>query len=424
MDAALEDYRIAMRDTMRLNRLSAILDPPAPVPVVADRVVLALSELFAADVVVLLLAASPGSRDLRTLAAIGLPEGPGEAPFSGDEDGYAATVMRGRGPLRVDAAREDPRMDARLRVLGAETAVWLPIPGSHAALGAFVLARCGPVPFSRSDGDLLIAMAYRVALVLERAAAEEERARLAAMVRQAEKSESLQRMAGAIAHHINNKLTAVLGHLDLAAFTMAAGGDPSDQIRHGIEATQKASWVGKVLLDYLGEGHHPWAPVEIGALGRDVFTAVGAGAPEGVRLVVDLPGPGDEPLRVRGNAGDLKRVLENLLRNALEAIPGEGVVRLAVGKVPAECVADSPLVDPGWTPAAESYVRLEVADTGAGMEPEVLQAAFDPFFTTKLVGRGLGLAVALSIVRAHGGVVSVDTEPGRGSTFRAFLPLS
>ena len=125
---------------MRLNRLSAILDDQVPIRVMADRVLLALSELFTADVVALLLAPQPGSRDLQALAAIGLPEGLGDEFFSGDDDGYAAIAMRGRSPVLVDSAQEDERMDSRLRELGVETAVWLPIPGSLGALGTLVLA--------------------------------------------------------------------------------------------------------------------------------------------------------------------------------------------------------------------------------------------------------------------------------------------
>ena len=423
-DPALEEYRIAVRDTMRLNRLSAILDDPAPVPVVADRVILALSELFAADVAVLLLAPGPGSRHLRTLAAIGLPEEFGEEPFSGAEDGLAATAMRSRSPVLVDSAQEDARTDPRLRDLGVETAVWLPIPGSLGALGALLLARCSRFPFSRSDGDLLIAMAHRVARVLERVAADAERARLAALVRQAEKTESLRRMAGAVAHNLNNKLTAVLACLELAQLRLATGGDARGIVRDGIEATRQASSVGKLMLDYLGQGFSPRERVEIGVLCREVLGAVRANAPAGVRLLADLPGPEAGPLAVMADVGDVKRILENLLRNALEAITGEGEVRLAVSRVPAAGVAASPLVAPGWTPAAASYVCLAVTDSGAGMAPEVLEDAFDPFFTTKFTGRGLGLPVVLGIVQAHGGTVSVATAPGRGSTFRAFLPLT
>ena len=423
-DAPLERYQHAIRDTTRLNRLSAILDEQGPIQVVAERVLFALSELFAAEVVVLLLAPGPGSRDPKALAAVGLPEDRGDEPFSGNEDGYAATAMRGSSPLLVDSAQADARMDPRLRDLGVETAVWLPITGGHRTLGTLVLARCNPIPFSRSDADLLFAMAHRVALVLERVAADEERARLAAMFRQTEKAESLRRMAAAIAHHLNNKLTAVRGCYDLAANALATGGDALRFIRQGIEATQQASWVGKLMLDYLGQGFQPRQRVELGDLCRGVVRAVQAKAPEGVRLLADLPGPGDGALTVVADAGDLRRVLENLLQNALEAIAGEGEVRLSARRVAAGSVVASPLLAPGWTAATGSHVCLEIADTGTGMAPEVLQNAFDPFFTTKFLGRGLGLPVVLGIIQAHGGTVSVDTEPGRGSSFRAFLPLA
>ena len=230
-------------------------------------------------------------------------------------------------------------------------------------------------------------------------------------------------MAGAIAHHINNKLTAVLGYLDLAAFKMDSGGDARDHIRDGIEAAQQASWIGKLMLDYLGHGFHHRELVDVGALCLEVFDAVRVNAQEGVRLLTDLPDSEDGPLAIVADVGDMKRVLENLLQNALEEITGKGEVRLSMRKVPAGSVTTSLLLAPGWTPVPGYYVCLEVTDNGPGMTPEVLQNASDPFFTTKFAGRGLGLPVVLGIVQAHGGTVSVETTPGHGSTFRVFLPL-
>ncbi len=102
----------------------------------------------------------------------------------------------------------------------------------------------------------------------------------------------------------------------------------------------------------------------------------------------------------------------------------EGELGVSVFELPAGAVRPSAFLSPGWTPASGPYACLEVTDRGEGMDPETLHNAFDPFFTTKFLGRGLGLPVALGLVRANDGAMEVRTERGRGSTFRVFLPIS
>jgi signal transduction histidine kinase/ActR/RegA family two-component response regulator len=167
-DEALLAAQAAVRDTTNLTRLLTILSEPAPLTVLLDRVLSTLSELFSADVVVLLDPAGTGS--FSPLAAVGLPEDMIHQPMSDAEDGYVAAAMRKREPvLLASGAGADPRVDAQLRELGVETAVWLPVTDSHEAMGALILARCRPVPFSDAEVGLLRAMAYRIGLTLDQA---------------------------------------------------------------------------------------------------------------------------------------------------------------------------------------------------------------------------------------------------------------
>jgi len=164
-DAAMQASQAAMRDTTRLTRLLTILSEPAPVEHLLDRVLLTLSELFLADIVVLLDVAEPGR--FAPLAAIGLPEAPFGQPMLDIGCDYVASVVRTRTPMLTEAAHRDPRVAPQLRELGAEMIVWLPVIGSQRVQAALVLARCRPDPFAHTDVDVLTAMAYRIGLTLE-----------------------------------------------------------------------------------------------------------------------------------------------------------------------------------------------------------------------------------------------------------------
>jgi signal transduction histidine kinase len=416
----LAEYQIAIRDTTRLNQLFAILSEPAPIAVVVDRVLLALSSLFAADVVALL--SSEGPASLSPLGAIGLPDEQMITSFSSDEGSCAWEALRSGSPVLCQASERRHTMNAQLTLLGVESAAWLPIRGDNRSIGVLLLARCQPIAFSRSDADLLMAMAHRIGLVLERAQAEEERRRLETKLRQVEKSESLARMAGAVAHHFNNKLTAVAGHLDLAIEELQCGGNPARDIALAREAAQQASSVGQLMLAYLGQSLRTRRRLDFALVCREALPDLEHSLPQGVRLRTEWP---DRELTVRANAEDIQQVLTNLVANAAESIAcGDGEVTVSIEEVAASQVDLTQLISSGWNPTAARYAVLRVSDTGSGMEPRILHNAFDPFFTTKFLGRGLGLPVALGLVRANEGAMAVETEPGQGSTFSVFLPIS
>jgi signal transduction histidine kinase len=415
----LSEYQTAIRDTTRLNQLFAILSEPAPVEVVVDRVLLALSSQFAADIVALLSIESPTS--LMPVGAIGLPDEQMLRTFSCIPGSCAAEAIRTRAPALCNCL-DDTDLDAQLAELDAKSLAWLPVQGVDAVTGVLLLARCQSFPFSRSDGDLLAAMAHRIGLVLERARAEEERRRLEIRLRHAEKSESLARMAAAVAHHFNNKLTAVTGYLELALSEVGAGADPTDDISRAREAAHQASSVGQLMLAYLGQSLRTRRRLDLVAACGAVLPELERSLPSSVRLIPRMP---DGELTVRANRADIQQVLENLVANAAEAL-GEagGDVTIAIRHCSSGAVASMPPTSPGWTPSPGDYACLEVIDHGCGMDAATLGDAFDPFFTTKFPGRGLGLPVALGLVKANDGAISVESSPGAGSTFRVLLPIS
>jgi PAS domain S-box-containing protein len=256
--------------------------------------------------------------------------------------------------------------------------------------------------------------------VTERRTAEAKNAALEAQNRALQKSESLGRMAGAIAHHFNNQLHTVMMSLEEAMDGRDAG--PSELLREAWQAAQKAAEMSTQMLAYVGHSRGQRELLDVSEVCRQQLPALLSCVPHGVGLETDLPAPGPP---VRCGAGELQRVLANLVRNAGEARAEPGsVVRVRVTTIAAGEIPQAQRFPADWQPRAATYACLEVADSGGGIAASDLENLCDPFFSTKFVGRGLGLPVALGIVRAHEGALTVETALGRGSVFRAYLPTA
>lgn len=166
-DAALDAAREAVRDATRLTRLLTILNESGPLTSLLDRVLSTLSELFAAEVVVLLDPAGTGSYE--PLASVGLPEEAVPRPFCDDPDGNVARTMREDGALLLRDAAADATIEAQLAELEVGTVLYVPVTASHSPRGVLILARCRAEPFDFSDVGLITAMAYRIGLAVEQA---------------------------------------------------------------------------------------------------------------------------------------------------------------------------------------------------------------------------------------------------------------
>ena len=259
--------------------------------------------------------------------------------------------------------------------------------------------------------------------ITERKQAEEEKAKLEAQNRQLQKAESLGRMAGAIAHHFNNQLGAVMGNLELAMDDLPRGTRISRKhLTAAMKAARQAAEVSGLMLTYLGQTPGKREPLDLSEACRRSLPLLRAAMPEDVVLETDLPSPG--PI-ISANANQIQQVLTNLVTNAWEAIGDDrGAIRLTVKTVSSADIPAAHRFPIDWQPQDNAYACLEVADAGCGIADKDIEKLFDPFFSSKFTGRGLGLAVVLGIVRAHGGVVTVESEPGRGSVFRVFFPVS
>jgi len=259
--------------------------------------------------------------------------------------------------------------------------------------------------------------------ITERKRAEEEREKLEFQNRQLQKSESLGRMAGAIAHHFNNQLQAVMMGLELAIQELSrTAGGPLDLLNEAMVSARKATEVSSLMLTYLGQSTAKYQPLDLSGTCRQSLPMLMAAAPKNVVIRTELLTPGPT---IPGNANQIQQVLTNLITNAWEACgEGQGAIRLTLKMVSAAEIPAANRFPVGSKIQERVHACLEVEDTGCGIPAKDVEKLFDPFYTSKFTGRGLGLAVVLGIVRAHYGVVTVESEPGQGSVFRVFLPVS
>ncbi len=224
---------------------------------------------------------------------------------------------------------------------------------------------------------------------------------------QARKIAALGTFTAGIAHELNNPLNNI--SLTAEAFMEVHGDeldeDGTEMLADITTQAERASEIVKNLLDFSRTEHPTFVSLAPEDIVRSTVALVRNQVMlSGVRLEVNVP---DHLPAVLGDLRTLQQVFMNLLVNAMQATPPEGVITLLAG-----------------TDRSGDFVRFEVRDTGSGIPPEALQHIFEPFFTTKEVGRGtgLGLAVTYAIIKRHGGRIDVKSEPGQGTVFSVFLP--
>ncbi|HJV33807.1 PAS domain S-box protein [Geomonas sp.] len=254
----------------------------------------------------------------------------------------------------------------------------------------------------------------------DRKKVEQEHLRLEKQLLHAQKLESLGILAGGIAHDFNNLLTAIMGNLDLALLRVPQGLPARDNLEQSMLASRRAAELTRQMLAYAGKGVFQKQAVDLNEIvvsNTDLFrTVIPRTISFNVAVQDDLP-------KTMADPSQLQQIVMNLITNAAEAIGTDpGVINLATGAVICEradiqqsVLAEKP--DPGM------FVFIEVEDNGMGMNEEIRQRLFDPFFTTKFTGRGLGMAAAQGIVRAHHGMIMLESTEGKGTKFRILFPV-
>jgi len=234
-----------------------------------------------------------------------------------------------------------------------------------------------------------------------------------------QRMEAIGTLTGGIAHDFNNILTVITGYTGLLQALCATNPEILPKINKIAEAAERGSKLTHGLLAYSRKKSGPSTPVDLNQLVLKVQDLFGKVIGEQIEKHLTLS---SQQLVVLADTSQLEQVLVNLATNARDAMPEGGSLTMKTSQtvIDREFCRMHGYGDPG------EYALITVEDTGAGMSKDIQQKIFDPFYTTKDTGKGtgLGLALAWGIVKQHKGYILVDSEPGKGSRFRIFLPLT
>ncbi len=249
-----------------------------------------------------------------------------------------------------------------------------------------------------------------------------EAASLERQLREAQRFESLGVLAGGIAHDFNNLLGAIIGNASVARSELRD--HPARRpLESAIQTAKLAAALTRQLLAYAGKGNFQIKPLDLSSEIHELRGLLRSSIPRSVRLDFELEAPLPT---IQADPIEMAQVLMNLTRNGADAIVARdgGTGRVSVRTWAAElAAADCGTLVPGNRVTPGPLVVLVVRDDGCGMDEETRRRVFEPFFTTKAEGCGLGLAATLGIVHGHGGGIAVESAPGRGTVFRAYLPV-
>jgi two-component system cell cycle sensor histidine kinase/response regulator CckA len=326
----------------------------------------------------------------------------------------SAAELLGRDVLELVSAGDRAEVVERSALVANRAAVppkersYLRIDGSPFP----VEVSAAPIEFDQQPASLVFLLD-----ITERKQTEAEKHRLEEQLLHAQRMESLGRLAGGVAHDFNNHLTVITGYCDMLLGRLEAGDGRREEIEEIRAAGERAGTLTQQLLAFSRKQMAERKPLNLNEVvaesGKMLRRLIG----EHVEIVTVL----DPALGlVVADRGQMNQILMNLTINGRDAMPGGGRIDIETANV--DLGRDGAL--PHKDAAAGSYVRLSVADTGAGMSQETIEHVFEPFFTTKGlgIGTGLGLSTVYGIVRQSGGWIQVDSRLGEGSRFQIYLP--
>ncbi|UCH96244.1 MAG: response regulator [Candidatus Aminicenantes bacterium] len=255
--------------------------------------------------------------------------------------------------------------------------------------------------------------------ITTRKRAEEERQKLEDQLRQAQKMESLGTLAGGIAHDFNNILSAIMGYTELTLELVSEESKARFNLMQVLGASDRAKELVRHILAFSRKSEKERRPIWLNDVVDDTLKLMRSILPTTIEIRQAIPQM-ENP--VLANSAEIHQIVMNLCTNAGHAMRMKGgVLKIGLKEIEVEPgIIDRIHLESG------AYQQLTVSDTGHGMSPDIMERIFDPYFTTKQEGKGtgMGLSVVHGIVKSYGGDITVYSEPGKGTTFQVFLPVS
>jgi len=253
--------------------------------------------------------------------------------------------------------------------------------------------------------------------ITERKQAEEDKAKLEAQLQQSQKMEAIGTLAGGIAHDFNNILAAIIGYTEMAMDEDSKEIRQRD-LRETLSGAERARNLVKQILTFSRQDDHEKKHLDIKVLLQEAVKFLRSSIPTTIEINQQLT---EESCNIIADPTQMHQVIMNLCTNASHAMKVAGgtlKIELANVELAKDEIPSHPDLQTGH------YVKLTISDTGHGIDPALIQRIFDPFFTTKSVdeGTGLGLSVVYGIVKSHGGIINVYSEPDKGAAFHVYLP--
>ncbi len=349
---------------------------------------------------------------------------PGMRLKASEYPGYFTAIRAHNLVSAADALQEPATREFResyLEPLGIRSLLDAGIQMESKLIGLICLEHVGEIRRWRLDEEAFVGTAAAIVAQLfsnmNRRQAEAEREKLKTQLIQAQKMESIGRLAGGVAHDFNNMLGVILGHTEMALLRS----DRSSPIRSGLKeiriAAQRSADLTRQLLAFARKQTIAPKVLDLNHTVVEMKKMLQRIIGEDVDLIWK---PGADLWPIRMDPSQVDQILANLCANARDAIAGVGWVLMETGNVVLD--VDYCIRHVGSTPG--EYVALVVSDNGCGMSKETMAHLFEPFFTTKEVGKGtgLGLATIYGVVKQNGGFIQVYSEPGQGTSFKIYIP--